>query len=216
VQLTAAFPRVKFPVPVMRHALILISVLSAACETTPEVVPVADPQRFWAEHQARLELIDQWTVVGKLGIQSVEDSWSASLNWRQDRDNYRLRLSGPLGQGHMELRGSSGSVELRTSDGVFRARTAEELMQRHAGWHVPLSGLRFWILGRPDPDAAIVSLQLDPGGRLAELDQLGWHIHYERYLEFDGVLLPTRLILENTRLRAKLAIRNWHTEPDST
>ena len=177
---------------------------------------MADPEHFWAEHQARLESIDQWTVVGKLGIQSVEDSWSASLNWSQDRDSYRLRLSGPLGQGRMELRGSPGAVELRTSDDVFRARTAEELMQRHAGWQVPLSGLRYWILGRPDPDAEVVSLQLDPGGRLAELEQLGWHIRYERYLEFDGVLLPTRLTLENTRLRAKLAIRTWRTGADST
>ena len=201
----------------VRLALLAVTVLFAACETTPEVVPVDDPERVWAERQARLAAIEQWTAFGKLGIQSPQDSWSASLTWRQDRDSYRLRLSGPLGQGLMELRGSPGLVELHTSDdGVYRARTAEELMQTHAGWRVPLSGLRYWILGRPDPQARIVDLELDPGGRLAELHQLGWRIRYERYGEFDGLTLPTRLTLENRQLRAKLVIRSWRTGPDST
>jgi outer membrane lipoprotein LolB len=116
----------------------------------------------------------------------------------------------------MELRGSAQNVEMRTAnEGVYRATTAEELMQTHAGWQVPLSGLRHWILGRPDPRARIVELALDAGGRLAELRQLDWHIRY-RYAEFDGVVLPTRLTLENTRLRAKLVVRSWRTGPDST
>lgn len=202
---------------VARAALICAAAMIAACESMPEVVPVDDPERVWAEHQARLAAIDQWSAVGKLGIQSAQDSWSAGLSWNQDGDSYRLRLSGPLGQGLMELRGSPGAVELRTSDDdVYRARSAEALMQTHAGWQVPLSGLRYWILGRPDPQAGIDDLALDPGGRLAELGQLGWHIRYERYAEFDGVVLPTRLTMENSKLRAKLAVRTWRTAPDST
>ena len=207
----------KFQLIAGRLAVLWLVVLGAACESTPEVVPVDDPQRVWAEHERRLASIDQWTAIGKLGVQSAEDSWSAGIDWRQDRDHYRLRLSGPLGQGLMELRGSPQSVELRTADDdVYRAHTAEELMQAHAGWQVPLSGLRYWILGRPDPDAAVTGFDLDPGGRLAELHQLGWHIRYERYAEFDGVVLPTRLVLENARLRAKLALRTWRTGPDAT
>ena len=181
------------------------------------MIPVDDPQRSWAEHQEQLAAIDQWLALGKLGIQSAEESWTAGLSWRQDRDDFTIRLTGPLGQGLMELRGTAQAVELRTSDDdIYRAATAEELMQTHAGWQVPLSGLRHWILGRPDPAAGIVDLQLDPGGRLAELRQRGWHIRYERYGEFDGLALPTKLTLENARLRAKLAVRRWRTGPDST
>jgi outer membrane lipoprotein LolB len=202
---------------IARCALFSVTVLLAACVSTPEVVSVDDPQRSWAEHQKRLAATVQWFAVGKLGIQSAEDSWTAGLSWRQDQENYTIRLSGPLGQGLMELRGTAQAVELTTSDaGVFRAPTAEELMQTHAGWQVPLSGLRHWILGRPDPGAPIADLELDPGGRLAELRQLGWHIRYERYADFDGLALPTKLTLENSRLRAKLALRRWRTGPDST
>ena len=215
--MTPARPTRSSPARIARFALLSFAALLTACESTPEVIPVDDPQRSWAEHQEQLAAIDQWLALGKLGIQSAEESWSAGLSWRQDRDDFTIRLTGPLGQGLMELRGTAQAVELRTSDGdIYRAVTAEELMQTHAGWQVPLSGLRHWILGRPDPAAGIVDLQLDPGGRLAELRQLGWHIRYERYGEFDGVALPTKLTLENARLRAKLAVRRWRTGPDAT
>jgi outer membrane lipoprotein LolB len=213
---TPARPRVNAPRRAACAALFSAAVLLAACETTPQVMPVDDPQRIWAERLVSLMAIDRWAAAGKLGIQSSGYSWTAGLSWRQDRDSYTIRLSGPLGQGLMELRGSAQAVELTTSDGgVYRAPTAGELMQTHAGWQVPLSGLRHWILGRPDPQARIADLQLDPGGRLAELRQLGWHIRYQRYAEFDGLDLPTRLTLENPRLRAKLTLRRWRTGPDS-
>jgi outer membrane lipoprotein LolB len=105
---------------------------------------------------------------------------------------------------------------MQTPDDVYRARTAEELMQTHAGWRAPLNGLRYWILGRPDPDARVDALSLDAAGRLAELHQLGWVIRIERYGTFDGIDLPTRMTLENPRVRAKLVLRTWQTGPDAT
>ncbi|MDX1431869.1 MAG: lipoprotein insertase outer membrane protein LolB [Gammaproteobacteria bacterium] len=200
----------------LRVAALLAASLLLACESTPEVVPVDDPERAWAEHQARLAAIDRWSAVGKLGVQSAEDSWSAGIQWRQDQDSYNIRLRGPLGQGLMELRGEPGSVEMQTADDVYRARTAEELMQTHAGWRVPLNGLRYWILGRPDPNAVVDAYSLDAAGRLAELHQLGWVIHIERYATFDGTDLPTRMTLENPRVRAKLILRTWQTGADAT
>lgn len=193
------------------------AVLLGACETTPEVVAVDDPERVFAERLVRLAAIEQWSAIGKLGIQSARDSWSAGVHWRQNRDSYSIRLSGPLGQGLMELYGSPGLVEMRTAqDGVYRAQTAEELMLSHAGWRVPLTGLRYWILGMPDPQARVVALELDDGGRLAELRQLGWLIRFQGYEEFDGIALPTRLTLENPRIRGKLIVRSWRTGPEST
>lgn len=201
----------------MRLVLLGVAAMLGACETTPEVVAVDDPERAFAERLVRLAAIEQWTAVGKLGIQSAEDSWSTGIQWRQNRDSYGIRLTGPLGQGLMELNGAPEQVEMRTSDSnVYRARTAEELMQAHAGWRVPLTGLRHWMLGRPDPQAPIAALALDPGGRLAELRQLGWLIRFQRYDEFDGIVLPTKLTLENSRIRGKLIVRSWRTGPEST
>ena len=217
MHLNATSPTIRSCARALQAGLLGVVVLLGACETTPEVVAVDDPQRVFAERMVRLAAIEQWAAVGKLGIQSARDSWSAGIQWRQNRDSYSIRLSGPLGQGLMELYGTPGLVEMRTADdSVHRARTAEELMLSHAGWRVPLTGLRYWIQGRPDPEARILSLELDPGGRLAELHQLGWVIRFQRYDEFDGIALPTRLTLENPRIRGKLVVRSWRTGPEST
>ena len=201
---------------VLLATLFVAMALVTACETTREVVPVDDPEGGWAERLAVLATVVEWTAVGKLGLQSAQDSWSAGLTWHQLPDSFAIRLSGPLGQGMMELSGSPGLVEMRTADDVYRAGSAEELMQSHAGWQVPLSGLRHWILGRPDPEAPVAELELDPAGRVASLRQVGWRIRYDQYDEFDGVVLPTKLTLENARVRAKLVLRSWRTGPAST
>ncbi|NIM29293.1 MAG: outer membrane lipoprotein LolB [Gammaproteobacteria bacterium] len=215
--MNAKLPTIRFCARAARIVVLGTAVLLGACETTPEVAAVDDPERVFAERLVRLAAIEQWSAIGKLGIQSARDSWSAGVHWRQNRDSYSIRLSGPLGQGLMELYGSPGLVEMRTAqDGVYRAQTAEELMLSHAGWRVPLTGLRYWILGMPDPQARVVALELDAGGRLAELRQLGWLIRFQGYEEFDGIALPTRLTLENPRIRGKLIVRSWHTGPEST
>lgn len=216
-QLTSIPPTTGLCTRAAQIALLGVTVLLGACETTPDVVAVDDPERAWAERLVQLAAIEQWSAVGKLGIQSDRDSWSAGIQWRQEPDSYSIRLSGPLGQGLMELRGSPNLVELHTSDdNVYRASTAEELMETHAGWRVPLTGLRYWMLGRPAPEARVMALELDPGGRLAELQQLGWVIRFQRYDEFEGIALPTRLTLENPRVRGKLIVRTWRTGPESS
>ena len=203
----------------LRYAVALLScaLLLTACETTPEVVPVADPELAWQEQQSRLADLHQWRAVGKIAIRSQEDSWNAGLQWEQDRDSYRIRLSGPLGQGLMELTGEPGRVEMRTSDKqVYRAAAPDDLLLEHTGWRVPVAGLRYWILGRPAPEDAIGSLALDPAGRLAQLYQSGWHIQYQRYKEFDGIPLPTKMTLENPKVQAKLIVRSWDLKPGET
>ncbi len=42
-----------------RFVVLAVSALLSACETTPELVPVDNPQRVWAERQVRLAAIEQ-------------------------------------------------------------------------------------------------------------------------------------------------------------
>ena len=45
-----------------------------------------------------LEPLSEWQAVGRLSVQSGEQAWHASLVWRQEGEDYRIRLLGPLGQ----------------------------------------------------------------------------------------------------------------------
>jgi outer membrane lipoprotein LolB len=156
-------------------------------------------------------------AIGKLAVRSSDDSWSAGVQWEQIAESFRIRLTDPLGQVLLQLEGDPQRVEMRTAEGeVTEASSPDALIRQQTGWRVPVAGLRYWSLGRPAPQVAVDGYRLDAAGRLAELHQSGWHIRYERYQEFDGIALPTKLTFENPRLAAKLIVRSWTLGPDST
>ena len=95
-------------------------------------------------------------MFGKLGLRSATDSFTATLQWRQVGDDYRIRLSGPFGAGALQIEGDEQGVTLRTGEGQeYAAGSQEELLYQHLGWSVPLSGLRYWMLGRTPPEQEV-------------------------------------------------------------
>ncbi len=102
---------------------------------------------------------------------------------------------------------------LRTSkEERFAADAPEKLLREIAGWSMPVSGLRYWLLGVSDQDAAIDGMQLDGGGRLESLRQGGWAIEYLGYDQVEGVQLPAKLYLQSSKISARIAINNWVLE----
>ena len=81
-----------------------------------------------------------------------EDALSGRFVWTASGEDLELSLLDPFGQTVALIRsGSAGSSitfrDGRRIDGV----TPEALTQRTLGWTVPLSGLRSWLDGKPDP-----------------------------------------------------------------
>ncbi len=72
-----------------------------------------------------------------------------------------------------------------------------------------MSGLRYWILGLPVPDAEVYSRELDVYGRIRRLEQSGWRIEYLDYVLVDGVDMPSKLELQHPHLSARIAVRRW-------
>ena len=97
---------------------------------------------------------------------------------------------------------------------IARAESPEALLEREAGWSVPLAGLRYWIVGAPAPDGAVSTLELDGQGRLARLEQAGWTVIYERYGALDGLALPGRIRFSNESVEATVVVRRWTAERD--
>jgi outer membrane lipoprotein LolB len=139
-----------------------------------------------------------------------DDGWSASLRWRQSDDDYRIHLSGPFGQGAVRIEGSAAAVVLRTADGrERRAATPEKLIAAELNAEVPVSLLRFWILGRPAPAPEVKELQLDEAGRLQRLAQAGWLITYQEYAAHDAGDLPKRLRIEHGQTAVRFVLSSW-------
>ena len=160
------------------------------------------------------DVVERWRAIGKIALRAGEDRLSASLDWRQVRERFRLRLSGPFGGGALQVEGRPGRVELTTASGErSTAPTPEALLAEKLGWDLPASSLRHWITGRAHPGEAVREWTLDAAGRLETLVQRGWRLEY-RYPE-DGPAdsLPERITLRGQRITGRVAVRSWRTGP---
>lgn len=188
--------------------------LLSGCETMtlPWEVEVDEASRAMAHerHMLWLSGIESWKTRGRFAARLPDDSVSASMSWEQGKRTFDLRLSGPFGAGSMRIDGVPGSVRLRTSDGrTVIARTPEELASRELGWQLPVSVLRYWILGRPAPDIDTEQLQLDDEGHVQRMFQAGWDVEYKGYSEVEGGALPSRIEVRGPDVELTLLMTTW-------
>ena len=147
-----------------------------------------------------------------MALRTSEDAWTAGVRWVQRGDEYRIRLSGFLGRGVVDLQGRPGTVALRTAEGAWRAESPESLLREHTGFSVPLQGLRYWVLGTVDPGVARAVIDLDEQGRPLRISQSSWQIAYRSYVEVQDLALPERLDLDGARAAARLVVNEWIPE----
>ena len=146
---------------------------------------------------------------GVLAIRTPKETSSLHWQWHQQDAQYVLVLRGPTGIGTATLRGQPGQVTLTTSDGKSRrASRPEQLLFQATGWHLPLSGWRYWIRGLPDP-ALPATKHYDAAHRLSVLQQNGWTLHYLHYRTASGIALPDQILLTNASLSLKVVVREW-------
>lgn len=198
-----------------RGALSLLSLLGsvallAACSTAPAIKrSPPELQQLWSARQPALAQLQAWNISGRLGIQTEREGWHVSFRWRQGDSLYHIVLSDPLGQASAELQGGPRRVVLLLADGrSVAAQDPDRLLARQLGWQVPIKGLYYWVRGLPVPGVAETH-GLDGEGRLQWLRQSGWNIAFRRYGDYLGQDLPTKIFLDNDRLKVRLVIDRW-------
>ena len=194
-------------------ALLLLALACGACAVqTPRHVDVHTAD--WKKNRENLQEIHSWDLSARIAVQLEQDSGSASLKWRQRKEAYLIRIIGPLGRGSLELEGDAHGVTMRNGNNQEqKAGDPGMLMQDNLGWQVPLSGLVHWIKGIPNPHGEVQTLILDQNARLSELTQAGWHITYKRYQQSGNLRLPTKIEIQNQKLKLKLVINKWTLSP---
>lgn len=195
---------------ILRFSLLLLALLLTSGCAHRSLTPPQDV----LEHQRQVQAIDDWTLTGKLGIRTTDDSGSANVKWTQQITSYQINLSGPLGQKSMIITGTPDKVRLeQTGEPAQEAKTAEALIKKSAGWTLPVAQLAYWVRGVPAPKLRITQLQQNENGLIAQLIQGGWSIHYSNYRDqtFNGVILPLpgKITAEYKNVRLVLVIRHW-------
>jgi outer membrane lipoprotein LolB len=180
------------------------------CATAPKTPTEAEVNATWAIRQARLSQQRFWRISGKVAIRHKNEGWQAGLRWQQQNERFNIEILDPIGRKIAQIRGDLEMVKLKTSKGQSaQAPNAEALMRELLGWSLPVSGMRYWVLGIPDPRTNVAQLQLDDDGRIVQLKQGAWDVSYQYYTSTAGVDLPARMTLTSGRLRLILVVRDW-------
>lgn len=185
---------------------VCLLILSACASRPPLAV---DTERLWRSHQALMQELKTWSATGRVGVTADSDGWTASFVWRQSDAFFHIRIHGPFGRGVVELEGNPQRVTLiQAGQPPRHAKDADALLYQQSGWKLPVSGLRYWILGLPVPGQP-ERHRLDREGKLVALQQDGWRIEYASYHRLDGRHLPKKIQLVNGDLRVKLIASDW-------
>jgi len=198
------------------YSLFIAGLLLAACTSKP--VKLEDPSS-WLSRQAAVAEIDHWQLNARIGLRSEGRSGSATLIWYEQPGQRNLRLLGPVGGGLILLQQDSTGVTLEDSKGkTWHAADAAELIHRVTGWQIPVSGLRWWLLGMTEPGSK-ADYALDDSQRLVTVVQDGWKVTLAKYSLYGKYELPASVTVESQTskdddgyIRAKLIVKEWKFE----
>lgn len=186
---------------------LLIPALLGGCTTTGgNLLPDLDR---WETRQAVLENTAAYEFSGRIGVRAGEEGFNGKIWWRQDGVVYRARLSGPIGVGTVFVNGDGREVTLTDRDGVVTELDDAEIDLRiRYGWTIPVTSLRYWALGIPDP-AMESELAFNEEDLIAELHQGHWQVTIGAYAEGGGQSMPRRLTAISDDIRVRLVIDEW-------
>lgn len=188
-----------------RGALAALLLTLTACAQWPGFPPGQPPAKL-----ALAPAPASFRLEGRVSVKAEAESFSGGLVWRHQPKNEELLLRTPLGQGVAELRGGPQDMELKDGEGrIHRAASADDLVRQALGMELPLRGLVWWIVGHPRPDAPYRA-KPDESGRLASLEQDGWHIEFSRYRPEGAYRVPGKLVAErDDKLEIRLVVDQW-------
>ena len=166
---------------------------------------------LWQQHNQTIAKLSRWRAEGRIAVSYQGEGGNANFIWEQYGDNYTLKLIAPFGAGTSELKGSRSRVLFKDEEGhTHVGKTPEALMEKVMGWHVPISGLQYWARGIPTPQTAFGKLEITKDqGTLLKLQQNGWEIDYDRYINDNAPPLPSKIRLASRDVSVKLIIKHW-------
>jgi outer membrane lipoprotein LolB len=192
----------------LRHAVALSAiVLLVGCapvpvRTLPATAEAAQTARELAFAERRT-----WAFTGRVAVANGDDGGSGRIDWRQEGDDFDIRLTAPVtGQG-WRLHREHGVVILDgLAGGPRQGNDAETLLLEATGWRLPVAAMSAWVRGLRGPGSA--ELGGDARGLPATLVQSGWQVEYRAWTD-TAPPLPLKLNASQGRATVRLAVDAW-------
>lgn len=176
---------------------IFLSVLLSGCASLGQRSPLPAQPEF-----------APFSLNGRISISYRGERNSAGLHWNRQAQSDEILLLTPLGQTVARIASDAQHATLDQGEQHYQAKDAETLMTQVLGWHLPLDGLHFWVLGKAASDSP-AQVEYDERGRISVLHQAGWEVRYLNYADAQSDSLPSRMELIHNDLQVKLLIDEW-------
>ena len=158
------------------------------------------------EHRQLIQEANHWEVKAKVGSNLGASGGRAT--WKQQDERFDVRISGPLGIGAVDLRGTPQQVEVKSRKGNIVTADPESTMRELLGWSLPIANARYWLVGMPGPDRR-ARAWYDKSGLMVRLEQGDWRIEYPEYQQVGRYRLPRRILLQQGDLKLKMVLADW-------
>ena len=178
----------------------------------PAAPPPAAVASAWPARRAELQQRPHYEVKGRVAVAAGGEGFNAHLHWVQEGPRTQLQLAGPLGAGGVQVSAEGDHLTIVDAHGKhLSANAAKAQLHDRLGFDPPLSSLRFWMLGVPDPGQPAGQEVLgDDLLHLAQLQQSGWQIDYTAYMPAGGgESLPAKVTLQRADVRVRLIVDSW-------
>lgn len=194
-------------------ALVFLAGLAlAGCTSLKPAVParsVLTP----AEQVSFLQKVEAFQINGRVAGAVGKEGFNAQLDLQQRGDRSTLALRSPLGFGSATVETDGRSLQYRSSRGEQLAGEAGlNALAARLGFEPPLSSLRYWLLGVPDPALPAVEQVTVPDAPRT-FEQRGWQITISEPAAAAAgsatVQVPRRVTIERPPARLRIIVDKW-------
>jgi outer membrane lipoprotein LolB len=191
---------------------LLLTFLSACSSLQHNSLPPSDPIKYdWPVIEQKLRQLTHWSLLGKLGVRTEEESLTVAINkWQQTDDQFEIDLSSTFfGLGSSRLFGSSDFLSIfQPGEDTLSSFEPDQLIASALGIPLPISHLALWIKALPADDLAFEQT-LNAQGLPETLIQDNWIMTYSNYHTDYNPPLPGKIKLQHHNIRIILAIKAW-------
>ncbi|GLQ32468.1 lipoprotein insertase outer membrane protein LolB [Litoribrevibacter albus] len=168
----------------------------------------------WQQHLKQVSEVKHWTLSGKVGVITPNQSQTGYIDWQQDDYDFSINIRGTLGFGGLDLHGNQDLVTIHVDENNQRTLPTEIALERYLDWEFPINALKYWVKGIPDPNSPVTSQHFNPSGQLARLNQQGWDIrlvNYEKHKTKQNtpIALPHKIIARYNGHKVSLVLSDW-------
>lgn len=195
----------------LRASIICLLALLNACSFMQTGSELDTKTYDWSKTEKQLQDLINWSLFGKLGLRTENESVTAAINqWQQNDDQFEIDISSTFfGLGSSKLFGNSGFLSIiQSGEEPISSFEPDELIASALGLPLPLSFLSHWVKGIPAPNSPY-QRTFNIQGLPESMTQDSWTLSFSHYHTKHTVPLPGKIKIQRDNIRIILAVKEW-------